>query len=136
VTLLFAGSGAILLLLGLAHLYITLATDRLHPRDADLKSRMQEVSPVLTRQTTMWKTWVGFNISHSLGAILFGLVYGYLALFRSSVLVGSPFLLGLGAATLLVFLVLGKVYWFRTPFLGIALASLLYLAGLVALAAG
>ncbi len=28
---------------------------------------MQQVSPVITRQTTMWKAWVGFNASHSYG---------------------------------------------------------------------
>ena len=27
------------------------------------------------------KAWIGFNISHSLGALLFGVIYGYLAVF-------------------------------------------------------
>ena len=27
----------------------------------------------------MWRAWVGFNATHSLGLILFGALYGYLA---------------------------------------------------------
>src|SRR5919204_82482 len=49
-----------------------------------------------TRHTTMWKAWVGFNASHSYGLILFGTVYGSLALAHSDVLFQSVFLLSLG----------------------------------------
>lgn len=86
---LIALSAAILLVLGLLHLLYTFHGVKLHPRDADLQARMRAVSPVITRETTRWKTWIGFNASHSFGAILFGTVYGYLArvqrafLFRS-----------------------------------------------------
>jgi len=128
---LIAASAAVVAFLGAVHLYYTLATDKFSPRDCGLKQRLQAVSPILTSRTTMWKAWVGFNISHSLGALLFGAVYGYLALFRWPVLVGSPFLLATGALVLGAYLVLGKVYWFSAPFRGIALALLLYLAGLV-----
>jgi hypothetical protein len=41
----------------------------------------------------MWRCWVGFNASHSLGLILFGLVFGYLALAHGQLLFRSPFLL-------------------------------------------
>ena len=77
---LVAGSSAIVLVLGLMHLLYTFYGPKLLPRDRELQVRMQEVSPVITRQTTMWKAWVGFNASHSYGLILFGAVYGYLAL--------------------------------------------------------
>src|SRR5215510_459815 len=93
---LLTGSAAILLLLGLLHLLYTFHGPKLLPRDAELQARMSSVSPVITRQTTMWKAWVGFNASHSFGAILFGLVYGYLALAQSSLLFRSPFLLLVG----------------------------------------
>src|SRR5258708_39963381 len=86
-------SAGIILLLGILHLLYTFRGQKLHPRDAALETRMKEVSPVLTRETTMWKAWVAFNASHSCGAILFGLVYGYLAVAQSSFLFHSPFLL-------------------------------------------
>ena len=57
---------------------------------------MQEVSPVITRETTMWKAWVGFNASHSYGLILFGAVYGYLAVAHGDFPFRSVFLLSVG----------------------------------------
>ena len=93
---LVAASAAILLLLGLAHLLFTFRGPKLRPRDRELQTRMQEVSPVITRQTTMWKAWIGFNASHSYGLILFGAMYGYLALAHHEFLFQSVFLLSLG----------------------------------------
>ena len=92
---------------------------------------MKEVSPVLTRGTTMWKAWVGFNASHSYDAILFGLVYGYLAVAQSALFFQSPFLLLVGLLLLAGYAVLGKVYWFSVPFHGIVLSTALYVAALV-----
>jgi hypothetical protein len=79
----------------------------------------------------MWKAWIGFNISHSLGALLFGVIYGYLAMFRLAVLQGSLFLLITGTFFLIAYLVLGKVYWFSRPFRGIALALVLYVTAII-----
>jgi len=127
-----AASAAVILQLGLVHLLYTFSGTRLQPRDPALMVRLQEVSPVITRQTTMWRAWLGFNASHSFGAILFGLVYGQLALVQPAVLFGSPFLLGVGVALLAGYLVLGRLYWFSVPFRGIAVATVLYLLGVVA----
>jgi hypothetical protein len=124
-------SAAILLLLGLVHLLYTFRGDKLHPRDAELKSRMQVVSPVLTRQTTMWKAWVGFNATHSYGAILFGMAYGYLALLHSAFLFHSTYLLLLGLVLLCGYVFLGKRYWFSVPYRGIVAATLSYVAALL-----
>lgn len=128
---LIAASAAVILLLGTAHLLFTFRGSKLHPRDAALQMRMEEVSPVLTRQTTMWKAWVGFNASHSYGAILFGLIYGYLALVHAVFLFQASFLLAVGLALLLGYLVLARLYWFSIPLRGIALATALYIAALV-----
>ena len=71
-------SALVLSTLGVLHLIYTFHGPKLTPRDPDLQARMAEVHPVITRQTTMWRAWVGFNASHSMGAILFGLIYGYI----------------------------------------------------------
>lgn len=131
---LLAASAAVILLLGLAHLLFTFRGPKLRPRDAELEERMKQVCPVLTGETTMWKAWVGFNASHSLGAILFGLVYGYLALAHGRFLFGSPFLLAVGFVLLLGYAALGRAYWFSVPFRGIVAAAALYAAALVAAA--
>jgi len=69
-----AASAAILMFLGLAHLLFTFYGPKLQPRDRDLIARMQETNLVLTSEASMWKAWIGFNASHSLGVILFGAV--------------------------------------------------------------
>lgn len=128
---LIVASAGIIFLLGLAHLVYTFRGTKLHPRDPDLQVRMKGASPVITRQTTMWKAWIGFNASHSFGALLFGTVYGYLAIVHGAFLFQSPFLLLVGLALLSGYVFLGRVYWFSVPFRGIVLSTLLYLAALV-----
>jgi hypothetical protein len=128
---LIAASAAVILVLGLIHLLYTFRGRKLHPRDAELEAKLREVSPVITRQTTMWKAWVGFNASHSFGAILFGVVYAYLALAHGSILFASPFLLAVGLLLLLGYAFLGQRYWFSVPFRGIVLATGLYVAALL-----
>jgi len=128
---LVAASAAIILLLGLVHLLYTFHGTKLHPRDPQLMAELKKVSPVITRQTTMWKAWVGFNASHSFGAVLFGAVYGYLALAHGTLLFRSTFLLGRGPLLLVGYVFLGKLYWFSVPFRGIVLATVLYVGGVV-----
>ncbi len=129
---LMLASAAVMLFLGSVHLIYTFRGTKLHPRDPALRERMEAVSPGITRQTTMWKAWIGFNASHSASAMLFGLVYGHLAIVQAPMLFGSAFLLGLGAVFLAGFVVLGKKYWFSIPFRGIALASACYAGAVLA----
>jgi hypothetical protein len=129
--LLIAAAAAVILVLGLLHLLYTFRGPKLLPRDPSLQARMAEVSPVITRQTTMWKAWIGFNASHSYGAILFGLVYGYLALLHAEFLFASTFLLGVGSLLLVGYVFLGRRYFFSVPYRGILLATLLYASGLI-----
>ena len=128
---LITASATVILLLGFIHLFYTFRGHKLHPRDAQLEARLREVSPVLTRETTMWKAWVGFNASHSFGAILFGAIYAYLPLVQGTLLFASPFLLAVGFLFLLGYTFLGYRYWFSVPFRGIVLAAILYVAALV-----
>ena len=129
---LVAASAAIVLVLGSIHLLYTFRGDKLHPRDPALLQRLREVAPVITRQTTMWKAWVGFNASHSVGLLLFGAVWGHLALVHPRFLFESPFLLGLGLVVLLGYVALARRYFFRIPFRGVVIATVLYLAGVAA----
>ena len=131
-SLLLAASALIILTLGSAHLWFTYRGKAFEPRDAALKQRLEEVSPFISRQTTMWRASVGFHASHSAGAMLFGLVFGYLALAQAAVLFASPFLLLLGLVYLVGMAVLGYRYWFSTPFRGIVMALSLYAAALIA----
>jgi hypothetical protein len=126
-----AAGAAIILALGLLHLFYTFGGNKFDPRDAALKQRMQEVPPVITRETTMWRAWIGFNASHSFGAMLFGLVYVYLPLAHAKMFFQSPFLIGAGMAMLAGLVALGRLYWFSIPSRGIIAATVLYVLGLV-----
>jgi hypothetical protein len=127
---LMMGSAAILFVLGSLHLLFTFRGNRLFPRDTHLERQMHLVAPVLTRRTTMWDAWIGFNASHSAGAMFFGLVYGYLALRQPQLLFRSVFLIAVGLALLGSYCYLAQRYWFRTPLAGILLSTLLYVASL------
>ncbi len=127
-TILMLTSAAIMFFLGSVHLLFTFSGDRLTPRDPARQGLMQAGSPRLTRRTTMWKAWVGFNASHSLGAMLFGAFYAGLAVQHPALLMQSVFFGLLGLITLASYLALAVKYWFIRPLQGIALALVCYLA--------
>ncbi len=72
-----------------------------------------------------------FQCQPQYGCILFGLIYGFLAIVHSQLLFQSPFLLVVGLAMVGGFLALGKVYWFSIPFTGISISLACYVASIV-----
>jgi hypothetical protein len=127
-----ATSAFVIFALGAVHLVLTFVGDKLRPRDVALESALEAGFLRITTETTMWNAWVGFNASHSLGAMLFGLVYGYLALAQPWVLFGSVFLLAVGQLILAGYAVLGVRYWFSVPRAGIWIANAAYAGALIA----
>ena len=123
---LMALSVSIIGLLGLGHFLLTFWGPKLLPRDRSLQQAMSGVAPVITTQTDFWRMWIGFNTSHAMGAMLFGLVYGYLALVHGEVVFGSVFLQVVGFAMLAGFVALAKLYWFITPLVGSCVSLMLY----------
>lgn len=122
-------SALVIAALGLAHLAYTFRGPKLAPRDPALLEAMKSDSPGISAETTMWKAWVGFNASHSMAAILFGLVYGYLALAQPALLFDSVFLPIIGFAMLAGLLALARSYWFSIPVRGISFSLSCYVAG-------
>jgi hypothetical protein len=123
-------SASIVFLLGVAHLAYTFWGPKLTPRDPALQIRMSEISPVISRETTMWRCWVGFNVSHSMGLILFGLVFGFLGLLHGQLLFQSPFLLVVGLAMLVGFVLLSKAYFFSAPLTGMGISLVCYVGSI------
>jgi hypothetical protein len=121
---------SIVFTLGIVHLGYTFWGPKLMPRDPVLQISMSQSSPVITKETTMWRCWVGFNASHSMGLILFGLVFGFLALAHAQLLFQSPFLLVVGLAMLGGLVVLCKVYFFSVPLTGISISLACYVASI------
>jgi hypothetical protein len=121
-------SAGIIFTLGAIHLIYTFYGLQLTPRDPALQISMSQVSPVISKETTMWRCWVGFNATHSMALLLFGLVFGFLALAHGEVLFHSPFLLVVGLAMLAGLVVLCKLFFFRVPLIGVSIALVCYVA--------
>ena len=121
-----ACSAAIVGVLGALHLAYTFNGKRLKPRDTHLERQMELVSPEISRYTTMWRAWIGFNASHGLGALLFALVFGWFGLAQPQLFFSSYFIVVVGFAMLVGYVLLAVRYWFWIPLTGLSLALALY----------
>jgi len=115
------------IVLGLAHWLYTfmdmVRPRKLTPRDDAVRIAMEGTSLRLTTRTTMWKAWIGFNHSHSLGAIVFGLVFLILAAQDFGALARNMPLMGIAVIVPMIYLWFGIRFWFRTPIIGIAIGA-------------
>lgn len=130
--LLVVTGGSIFAALGTLHLYFTFFSNKFLARDENVTESMKGTSPVLTKDTTMWKAWIGFNASHSLGAMSFGAIYILLAVRHEDVIRESWELMALAVLTALFYLYLAKEYWFRIPFIGILTGTVCFCLAAIA----
>ena len=133
--LMLLGAG-IIFALGVMHLVFTFHGPKLRPRDPALIAQMRAGTLAITPHTDVWRAWLGFNASHSLGAIGFGAFYAWLALQQPQLLFDSLFLRALALAWLGSWLWLAARYWFRAPLTGLALATACTVAAFVVAQAG
>ncbi len=108
--------------LGAIHLFYTFFSNKFSPRNEKLENEMKETSPVLTKHTSMWDAWIGFNGSHSSGAIFIGLTNMYLAVKYFSLLQTDDAFFVFNILTITFYVWLAKKYWFKIPLTGITLA--------------
>lgn len=123
------------MIMGLLHVIYTIfdiyQPKRLAPMDQAVINQMASTGVRLARgRTNMWDTWLGFNISHGLGVVVFGLVCVGAGVFAPR--------LALPKATLLIPVFVGVIYfllairfWFRDPAVGIAVGTSLLFMGWV-----
>ena len=120
-----AGS-AIYFILGMLHLLYTFFTNKFSIRDKGTEEMMKKSFPVLTRKTTVWKAWIGFNASHSIGCIFFGIINLVFAISYFEILENSIFLLILTCIVSVFYLFLGFKYLFIIPRTGILISSVCF----------
>ena len=127
VSVLVCFGGSIFVLLGLLHALYTFLDIR-HPRrivpdDPSVAAAMAASKLRLSRGgTDMWRAWVGFNFSHSLGAVLFGALCVVLGV-NLHVLAIPSWVLLLLASVAGLYVVIGVLYWFRVPIGGVVIAT-------------
>ena len=132
---LFLAGALPFIVLGLAHAagtpWAAAQAKGLSPRDPALRNAMEHDTILLTRRTTVWLAWVGFNFSHSLGAVLFGTVIVLIGRSPASFAAEASVFLPLTMLVSATYLILGCLYWFRTPIIGISLSSACFMASWV-----
>lgn len=121
---------AIFGILGLVHLMLTFFSDKFEAHNSAVSASMKSERINITKETTIWKAWVGFNASHSLGAILIALIFIPLVIQTPSVVMDSLYYLSLLALYSAVYLFLAVKYWFKVPVIGFAVAGLCFWASL------
>jgi len=130
--LLFLAGALPFVVLGLAHAMATPRTPTqakgLSPRDPALREAMVRDTVLMTRRVNMWLAWVGFNLSHSLGAVLFGVVVVLIGRSQATFEAQGAVFLPLATLVSATYLVLGIRYWFRAPIVGITLSALCFVA--------
>lgn len=119
---------SVILLLGSAHLYFTFFTNKFSSKNQRVIDEMANSHPILTKDTTIWKAWIGFNASHSSGAIFFGGMNLYLAINHFSIFETAHFFFIFNIVTVGFYLWLAKKYWFKSPFIGILIGFLCFTA--------
>ena len=117
--------------LGTIHLVYTFFSNKFNAFDKDVTKAMKETSPILTKETTMWKAWVGFNASHSLGAMLVTAFYVPLAITKMDVIRDNLWFSILPIFVGLLYLALANKYWFKIPFIGILLATACFIGAAI-----
>lgn len=137
--ILFISGTAPFIVLGLIHWIYTFMLMRkpgkLSPRDDSARVAMQNTHLRITNQNTMWNAWIGFNHSHSIGAVFFGLIYLVMALQDFNALAANTILIRIAVIVPLIYLWVAIRFWFRIPMIGIAAgaACLLTSFGLLAI---
>ncbi len=112
--------------LGTMHLLYTFFTNKFDAYDSSVTEAMKETSPVLTKETSMWRAWIGFNASHSLGAMLVAGFYIPLTVSYFNVIQGSAWFSILPVLIGLSYLILAKKYWFKIPFIGVLISTFMF----------
>ena len=127
-SVLMVAAAAVPLVLGGLHLLLTWRGPKLTPADPAVTEAMRGTSAQLDPSTNMWRLWVGFNASHGIGAVQYGLVFGILAITAPEVLFTSWPLMIVAIAVPVAYLLVGLKYWFRVPTTGVGITAALAIA--------
>lgn len=130
--ILFVLAAALFCLLGLIHAVLTIRD--LHdprsftPTDDKVRQAMSEARLRFAPATTVWRAWLGFHLSHSLGLLVFGGILGGLALFDFRFVAGSTALQITAVVVAGIYALLSVRFWFAVPAALTGIGTLVFLA--------
>lgn len=129
---------SILVFLGLVHAHFTLkstpAGGPMTPVTPAVRAAMVQpgglgLAPHI--ESSLWRAWVGFNLSHSLGVVAIGLGIALPAAIDLEQAASNPGWVVLAVAAPMTYLVLSMRYWFKNPTIGITVGGLAIYGGLI-----
>jgi len=129
----FVVGGLLFAVMGIVHGVLTAADVRrptlFTPKDDAVRVAMTSTNIRFMRaRTSVWNAWLGFNLSHSLGLLVFGVATVWLGLNveriqASKALLAMPSLVGLA------YVFLAVRFWFYLPAIGATVATACLVAG-------
>lgn len=129
-------AASIFLLLGTLHGALTLR-DVKNPRfftppDAALRQAMQESSIRFHPNINLWKAWLGFNLTHSLGLIFFGGAFLHVGIFEPKNFASSLLFQAVAVSVSAIYMGVSLKFFFSKPaiYSAVGLACFLIAAGL------
>ena len=133
------GIGAgLFLLLGLAHAIFTLQSTPdggpMMPTDAATRDAMQRpgglgMAPEI--DSTLYRAWIGFNYSHSLGVVIAASIVLYHAAHDLGAAADRAWFVALALVAPVLYLTLAQLYWFDKPRDAIAFGGVLVWVGML-----
>ena len=125
-------AASIFLLLGTLHGVVTLK-DLSHPRaftpnDPALREAMQRSGIRFHPRVNLWRAWLGFNLTHSLGIVVFGAAFLYVGVFAPKAFAASPLVQSAAVVVSALYFIVSLGFFFATPTIGAAAALVCFLA--------
>jgi hypothetical protein len=133
--ILLTAAGTIILLMGTGHMALTLRDvwkpTAFTPTDESVRLAMQGAQLRFNRRLNLWEAWLGFNLSHSMGAMMFGGALLFAAQFHLDAFLESTVLQTVAVLIPILYLVVGIRFWFWGPVLGVSVVLLCILGAVL-----
>jgi hypothetical protein len=124
-------AGLVYVLLGVVHGVLALRDVRtpqvFTPPDDALREAMASSTVAIHASANLWDAWLGFNLSHSVGLVVFGVVTLVSGASQATSAAGFAGLLAVAT----VYVALSWRFWFRNPLVGSLLGLVLISAAAI-----
>ncbi len=114
--------GSLLAIMGGSHAAVSITDDwkprQFTPSNDELRYQMSATSVRFSPRLNLWRSWIGFNISHGLGVFSFGITFLLVAIYGFSFLLSFKPLLLFGVFISLIYFLVALRYWFYLPAIG------------------
>lgn len=119
--------GVMFVAMGIVHGLLTIADvyrpTQFTPRDDSVRLAMRSTTIRFFRaRASVWDAWLGFNLSHSLGLLVFGAATTWLGL-NGERIHASNTMLAMPALVAFAYLLVAVRFWFYLPAIGATVAT-------------